>query len=53
MRITETQAILIGIELEKPFPLGFGTLSHLPRVLFRITAVHRRRKSFADRREVP
>ncbi|NTW62111.1 mandelate racemase/muconate lactonizing enzyme family protein [Candidatus Saccharibacteria bacterium] len=38
MRITETQAILIGIELEKPFPLGFGTLSHLPRVLFRITA---------------
>lgn len=38
-RIIETKAHLLGIELEKPFPLGFGTLSHLPRVLFQITAL--------------
>lgn len=38
-RIIETKAHLLGIELEKPFPLGFGTLSHLPRVLFQIKAI--------------
>jgi L-alanine-DL-glutamate epimerase-like enolase superfamily enzyme len=38
-QIIETQAHMLGIELEKPFPLGFGTLSHLPRVLFQIRAL--------------
>lgn len=38
-RIIESKAHLLGIELEKPFPLGFGTLSHLPRVLFQIRAI--------------
>lgn len=33
---------LIGIELEKPFPLGFGTLSHLPRVFLELEALDHR-----------
>ncbi len=32
--ILESKPYLLGIDLEQPFPLGFGTLEKLPRVLF-------------------
>lgn len=32
--ILESKPYLLGIDLERPFPLGFGTLEKLPRVLF-------------------
>lgn len=37
--ILETKPYLLGIDLEQPFPLGFGTLEKLPRVLFVIKAL--------------
>jgi len=37
--IIETKPILLGIKLERPFPLGFGSLEHLPRVLYTISAL--------------
>lgn len=36
--IKETKVEMIGIELEKPFPLGFGVLHALPRVFYVIEA---------------
>lgn len=37
--IIESKPILLGMSLERPFPLGFGTLERLPRILFKLTAV--------------
>ncbi|MFZ5366323.1 MAG: enolase C-terminal domain-like protein [Patescibacteria group bacterium] len=37
--ILETKPYLLGIDLERPFPLGFGALEKLPRVLFIIKAL--------------
>jgi len=36
--ITAVETVMIAIDLEKPFGLGFGTLKTLPRVFIRITA---------------
>ena len=36
--IIQLDVLLLGIALPKPFPLGFGTLSSLPRVLLKLTA---------------
>jgi len=40
--IVETKPLLLGIKLERPFPLGFGTLEHLPRVLYVISALDKK-----------
>lgn len=37
--IIKAEPILLGISLERPFPLGFGSLQHLPRVLYHLTAI--------------
>ena len=37
-KIQNSITYLLGISLEKPFPLGFGTLDQLPRVLLRLKA---------------
>lgn len=39
--IVETRTVFLGIPLEKPFPLGFGTLQYLPRVLYQVSALDR------------
>lgn len=37
--IIETRPLLLGIKLERPFNLGFGSLEYLPRVLYTISAL--------------
>lgn len=37
--IIEARPIMLGIDLENPFPLGFGTLETLPRVLYLVSAL--------------
>lgn len=37
-KIIESKPVLLGIDLERPFLLGFGSLQYLPRVLLKITA---------------
>lgn len=37
--IIEARPIMLGIDLESPFPLGFGTLETLPRVLYLVSAL--------------
>lgn len=39
--VKKTEAKMIGVELEKPFPLGFGVLHQLPRVFYVIEAESR------------
>ncbi|MBU3935068.1 hypothetical protein KJ909_00150, partial [Patescibacteria group bacterium] len=36
VEVVKTETYLIAIDLPKPFPLGFGTLKQLPRVLYKI-----------------
>ena len=43
-KIVESTPYLLGIELERPFSLGFGTLDKLPRVLYRMVASDGRRR---------
>ncbi len=40
--IIEAKPLLLGIKLERSFPLGFGSLEHLPRVLYAISALDKR-----------
>jgi len=40
--IVETKPLLLGIKLERPFPLGFGSLEHLPRVLYTVSALDKK-----------
>jgi L-alanine-DL-glutamate epimerase-like enolase superfamily enzyme len=37
--IIETRPMMLGINLDRPFPLGFGSLQQLPRVLFEVKAI--------------
>lgn len=37
--IVNARPELLGIKLEKPFPLGFGSLEYLPRILYVISAL--------------
>ena len=37
-RIVEAEPLVLGIGLDRPFPLGFGTLDKLPRVLYVLRA---------------
>ncbi len=39
LEIVETRPRVLAMKLEKPFPLGFGTLEYLPRVLYSISAI--------------
>lgn len=39
--IVEAKPIMLAINLERPFPLGFGTLESLPRVLFHLRALEK------------
>jgi L-alanine-DL-glutamate epimerase-like enolase superfamily enzyme len=40
--IIESKPHLLGISLEKPFPLGFGSLQHLPRVIYEISVLEKK-----------
>lgn len=35
-KIINSNVFMVGIKLDSPFPLGFGTLSHLPRVFLEL-----------------
>lgn len=40
LRITKHEVVLLAIDLDSPFSLGFGVLHHLPRVLVRCIGEH-------------
>lgn len=41
--IAQAEPLMIGVALEKPFELGFGTLETLPRVLYVVSAMEDKR----------